>query len=116
MPTKEIFEKALLESLEHWEENVRNFPYRSSIGCKDNWFRGNCLGTNCPLCRLLGYANKEGKCWSCPLNDEPSSECCDEWKIAADEYNIGDLRKHHIKAVADRIKHECEKRGLLKGD
>lgn len=106
MPTKKRTNKALLKGLEHWEENARDFPYRQIILNKRRWFKINCLTSKCPLCKIFRF---QDRCSGCPLNDK-NVECCVEWEAAAIAINIS---KHHIKSVRDRIKRECEKRGLL---
>lgn len=109
MPTKKQIEKALLDSLERYEKNVREFPYRQSILNKRIWFKLNCLSNKCPLCKILRFKNKGGQCLGCPLNDK-GPECCVEWQTASIVIN---LSKYYIEAIRDRIKLECERRGLL---
>jgi len=102
-----IANKALLESYRHWEDNVESYPWRMSWHDKLKWFNDNCGIFQCPLCILF---NNRGICINCPMG---KTTCFKEYNKLCDCINGRTSRKHHVEAARDRLKDECEKRGLL---
>lgn len=108
---------ALVKALAHWQKNVETFPYKRGSDNKEAWLLDNCYREKCELCKLLTEVPRKtniANCGLCPLNDEEDSgKCCVEWYSAVNAFIPF---KHHIEAVRDRIKRECEKRGLLEAN
>jgi len=94
--------KGLLESLEHWNDNVKSFPSGGDKYARQQWFGANCNGYKCPCCQIRVV------CKTCPL-DAPGIGCCNgKWE---DAKNASTLKS--IIAVRDYIKSICKKHNLI---
>lgn len=129
MSTSEIdlekkIDKALLESLSHWKDNVEKFNNNWSLAAKTEFWRNSCSGSSCPLCDLSDeiYDFDKGvkMCIDerCPLINSNHSlgQCCIEWQegfraIYSSECN--ENVKHYLVAIYEKIESECKKRELL---
>lgn len=93
-PQCEDLNKALLES---YYDYVKR--------CEDG--RGTSSTSGCAVCRHQKALGQELQCAGCPLDD--GGACCEEWledSLPGSPYPTN---------TRDRLKRECEKRGLLKG-
>lgn len=105
MPTEKQIDRALLKSEKRWDKNLRDCP--SLPKDMHVWFSAVCYGSDCPLCHLYDCVCENG----CPLNDN-SVACCKQWDKAMRRSHHDLPIKRNVRAVRDRIRRECDKRGL----
>ncbi len=107
-PSKHQVDTALLKCLQHYFNNVLNFPETGTYFEQDGWFLKNCFANRCALCKLKKKFCLFD-CKHCPISYD--GHCCKEWEEAA---NITIITKQHIIAIYKVIENVCIDRKLIK--
>ena len=106
MIDKETLIGLLIETLDHWDENIETFRELDEEDSQDDWYHENCYGEKCSLCSYKGNHDIKYCSEFCPLD---AGNCCIEWQNLHSECRTGSATIEDVEAMRNRIQRELDK-------